>query len=202
MERGEKEGWKLRPEVGELCGGLFVIATGEVFFEPDVEDDEEVTAAHFFDFEFGDAVAAVAPRDGNDGKVVTADDGFEGQFDGDVEMRRENGADAIDDFFAVGFEGVRRVVEAVAEEEAHKGVGHAVHEELDRRVIDGAAALHETAAENAVITFVELFTVADNIAAVVGFIGHENDRSIAGHGIETELNCSSKSMLTLIFDRF
>ena len=65
---------------------LLVVAAGEIFFEPHVEDDEEVAAAHFFDFEFGNAVAAVAPGDGYDSKVIAADDGFEGELDGDVEV--------------------------------------------------------------------------------------------------------------------
>lgn len=182
-------------------GGLPVVAAGEVFFHPDVEDDEEVAAAHFFDFEFGDAVAAVAPGDGDDRKIVAADDGFEGEFDGDVEVRGEDGADAVDDFFAVGFEGVGGVVKAVAEEESHEGVGQAVHEKFDRRVIDGAAAFHEAAAEDAVVAFVEFFPVTDDVAAVVGFIGHEDDRGIAGHGVEAEGNRSSKTMRTLVLDR-
>jgi hypothetical protein len=53
-----------------LCAGLCgfpVIAAGEVFFKPDIEDDEEVAAAHFLDFQFGDAGAAVSPGDGDGG---------------------------------------------------------------------------------------------------------------------------------------
>jgi len=41
------------PEPSVLCRGLLVIASRKVFLEPHVEDDEEVAAAHFFDFEFG-----------------------------------------------------------------------------------------------------------------------------------------------------
>jgi hypothetical protein len=37
---------------------------GEVFFEPDIEADEDVAAAHFLDFELGGAGAAVAPGGG------------------------------------------------------------------------------------------------------------------------------------------
>ncbi len=128
----------------------------------------------------------IAPGDGDNGETVAADDGFERKFDGDVEVGRKDGADAVDDFFAVGFEGVGGVVEAVAEEEAHEGVGQAVHEELDGRVIDGAAALHEAAAEDAVVAFVEFFPVTDDVAAVVGFVGHKDDGGVTGHGVEAE----------------
>jgi len=34
-----------------------VIPAGEVFFQPDVEDDEEAAVAHFADFEIGPAGA-------------------------------------------------------------------------------------------------------------------------------------------------
>ncbi len=169
-----------------LGRGFSVIAPGEILFEPDVEHDEEVAAAHFFDFEFGQAGAAVAPGDGDDGEAVAADDGFEGEFDGDVEVRGEDRPDAADDFFAVGFEGVGRVVESVAEEEAHEGIGQAVHEELDRRIVDGAASLHEAAAEDAVVALIKFLPVTDDIPAVVALVGHEDDGSVAGHGVEAE----------------
>jgi hypothetical protein len=165
---------------------LPIVPARKVFLQPDIKDDEEVAAAHFFDFELGQAGAAVAPGDGDDGEAVAADDGFQGEFDGDVEVRRQDRLDAVDDFFAVGFEGVGRVVESVAEEEAHKGVGQPVHEELDRRIVDGAASLHEAAAEDAVVAFVELFPVSDDIPAVVALVGHEDDRGIAVHGVEAE----------------
>jgi hypothetical protein len=55
MERARKAYEMRQTEAGgrRLGGGLFVIAAGEVFLEPDIQHDEEVAAAHFFDFEFG-----------------------------------------------------------------------------------------------------------------------------------------------------
>lgn len=72
-----------------------IIPPGKIFFQPDVEADEEVAGSHFVDFQFGHAGSAVVPGDGNNGVGIAADDGFEGEFDGDVEVGRENGADAI-----------------------------------------------------------------------------------------------------------
>jgi hypothetical protein len=185
----------LRTSRGEESSrGLLVVAAREILFEPHVEDDEEVAAAHFFDFEFGQAGAAVSPGDGDDGEAVAADNGFQGEFDRDVEVRRQDRPDAVDDFFAVGFEGVGRVVESVAEEETHEGVGQAVHEELDRRIVDGAAALHETAAEDAVVAFVELLPVTDDIPTVVALVGHEDDGGVAGHGVKAEGDGAAKAV--------
>jgi len=171
---------------------LVIVPLREIFLEPHVEDDEEVAAAHLFNFELGYSVASVAPSDGDNGEIVAADNGFQWKLDGDVEVGRQDRADAVDDLFAVSFEGVGGVVEAVAEEEAHEGVGQAVHEEFDRRVVDGAASLHEAAAEDAVVAFVEFFPIADDIAAVVGLIGHHNDGGVAGHGVQTTNNRSPK----------
>ena len=73
----------------------------------------------------------------------------------DVKMRREDGADAIDDPAAGGFEGVSGVVEAVSKEEADEGIRCAVERELEGRIVDHAPVLEEAAAEDAVVAFVE-----------------------------------------------
>jgi hypothetical protein len=167
--------------------GFFVVAAGEVFFEPDVEDDEEVAGAHFLDFEFGEAGAAVAPGDGDGGEGVAADEGFEGEFDGDVEVGGEDGADAGDDVAAVGFEGVGGVVEAVAEEDADEEVGKAVEEELEGWVVDDAAAFGEAGAEDAAdVGVLEFLPVADDVAWVVGLVGHHDDAGGAAEVVEAE----------------
>lgn len=84
--------------------GFQVIPAREIFFQPHIEADEEIAAAHFCDLKFGDAGAAVAPSDGDGGETKAADDGFQREFDRDVEVGREDGADAVDDRAAVGFE--------------------------------------------------------------------------------------------------
>ena len=47
---------------------FFVIPAREVFFQPDVEADEEVAGAHFADLKFGYTLAAVSPSDGDGGE--------------------------------------------------------------------------------------------------------------------------------------
>jgi len=149
-------------------GSFFkVIPTREIFFQPHIEADEEIAAAHFLDLELGGAGAAVAPGDGDGGETEPTDDGFEREFDRDVEVRREDGADAVDDGAAVGFEGVGGVVEAVAKEEADEGICGAVQRELEGRIVDHPAVLEEAAAEDAVVAFVECMPVAHDIATIV-----------------------------------
>ena len=113
-----------------LCGAV-VVAAAEVFFQPDVEADEQVAAAHFLDLELGLARAAVAPGDGHDGPGVPAHDGLERQLDGEVEVRRDERAAALDDLAPVGFEGVGGVVERNAEQAPDEEIGQAVDEQLE-----------------------------------------------------------------------
>lgn len=115
-------------------------------------------------------------------------------------MRGEDGADAVDDFAAVSFEGVRGVVEAMAEEEANEEVRGAVEGELEGWVVDHAAVLEEAAAEDAVVPFIELFPITDDIAAVIGFIGHHDDHSIACHGIQPADDGAAETVGTGVFN--
>lgn len=116
-------------------------------------------------------------------------------------MRREDGADAVDDRAAVGFEGVGGVVQAVAKEEADEGIRGAVQSELEGRIVDDSAVLEEAAAEDAVVAFVECMPVAHDIAAVVGFVGHHDDYGIARHGVEPLRDRTPKAVRTGILDR-
>ena len=116
-------------------------------------------------------------------------------------MRGEDGADAVDDRAAVGFEGVGGVVEAVAKEDADEEVCGAVESELEGRVVDHSAVLEEAAAKDAVVAFIEGLPVANDIAAVVGFVGHHNDHGITSHGVETLGDRTPKAVRAGILDR-
>jgi hypothetical protein len=48
----------------------------------------------------------------------------------------------------------------------------------------GAAALHKAAPEDAIITLLHLLPVANDITAVIRFIGHHDDDGVSRHGIE------------------
>src|SRR5690348_10720876 len=93
-----------------------VVAAAEGALEPDVEDDEEVAAAHLFHRQLRLAAGAVGPGGGDDGVGVAADDRLEGELDGEVEVLGEERLDGLDHLAPVGLEGVGGVVVAVAEE--------------------------------------------------------------------------------------
>ncbi len=61
--------------------------------------------------------------------------------------------------------------------------------------------LEEAAAEDAVGAFIEGLPVADDIAAVVGFVGHHDDRGITGHGVEALGDRSPEAVRSGILDR-
>jgi len=93
---------------------LVIVASAEIFLRPKVEKNKEIAAADFPKLQFCDAVAAIAPVDGNNGKGVAANDGFEGGLYSEAEGPRKKRAETIHEGFAVRFEGVGRVVQAVA----------------------------------------------------------------------------------------
>ena len=45
-----------------------IVPAAEIFFQPEVENDKEVAAAHFPDLQFRDSVATIPPGNGNDRK--------------------------------------------------------------------------------------------------------------------------------------
>lgn len=183
-----------------LGRGFQIVATGKVFFQPDIEANEEVAATHFFDLELGHTCAAITPSDRYGGEAEAPDNGFQWEFDRDVEMRGEDRADAIDDFPAIGLEGVRCIIQAVAEEEPDEKICRSVQGELKGWVVDHTAVLDETAPKDALVAFVEFFPVADNIAAVVGFVGHHDDNGVANHGIKATRDGATEAVRSGVFD--
>jgi len=63
-----------------------IIAASEVFLQPQIRTEKHVTTAHFLNLQFRYPRAPAAPGDWDRGPRVTADDGFEGQLDSDLEM--------------------------------------------------------------------------------------------------------------------
>ena len=45
-----------------------IVPPAEIFLQPEIENDKEVAASHFSDFQLRDSVAAIAPGDGDDSK--------------------------------------------------------------------------------------------------------------------------------------
>ncbi len=72
----------------------------------------------------------------------------------------------------------------MAKDDADDEVCGAVHGELERWIVDPAAVLEEVTAEDAIVSFIQGLLVADDIAAVVGFVGHDDEHGITCHGIE------------------
>src|SRR5260370_23211437 len=89
-----------------------VITAAEIFFQPYVKADKKISASHFLDFQLGSSSPPVAPGDRDSGPRVSTDDRFKRQLDCEIEMRRNQRTAAIDYEFAVGFEGVRGVVQS------------------------------------------------------------------------------------------
>src|SRR5947208_9017464 len=128
-----------------------VVPPAEMPLEPNVQDDERITAPHLLKPELRRTVLAVAPGDRYHGEVVTADDRLQRHLDREVEVIREQRLDLIDDVAPIGFERVSRVVIAVLEKEADARVHDAVHHKLEAGIVLGPAAVAEPGAESAIV---------------------------------------------------
>ena len=111
-----------------FAGTLVIVAAREVLFEPDVEADEKVAAAHLADLQLGDARAAVSPSDGNRGPGVSSDNRLQRKLDREVKVRGNQRATSVNYSAAVRLKGIGRVVQSVAEEELEEQIGHSVQE--------------------------------------------------------------------------
>ena len=66
-----------------------------------------------------------------------------------------------------------------SEEELQELVRNPVQKEFEPWVIYSSSALHETAAENAVISFVEHIPVPNHVANIIRFVSHHDNHGIA-----------------------
>src|ERR1043166_8958329 len=129
---------------------LPVIASAEIFFQPDVEADEQITAAHFLDLQFCLACASVLPSDGHRSPSEAAHNRFQWQLHRQVKVWRDERAAAFNHFAAISLEGVGCVLEGNAEQNFNEPIGQPVERVFDERIIHRPAALDEPAAEHAV----------------------------------------------------
>ena len=175
---------RLRPALALLELRADVVAAAQVVLQEDVEDDEQVAAAHLLDRELALARGAVAPRDRDHGEAVAADDRLQRQLHREVEVVGEQRLDGLDHLAAVGLEGVRRVVEAMAEQDADEPVREPVQHQLGQRVVDHRRLGQEARAEDAVVALLEQAVVAHQVVRVVGAVGHHQRHRVALEAVE------------------
>src|SRR6266851_1487857 len=95
------------PTLRALRSWVFpVVAAAEIFLQPYIKADEQITAAHLLKLELGVAGAPVPPGDGNDRPTVSSHDGFERQLNREIEVRRDQRTAPVNHRAAVGFESI------------------------------------------------------------------------------------------------
>src|SRR5262249_28292833 len=99
------------PGIGWFSLFRSVVALAEILLQPTVQCDEQITASHFLNAQFGFAGAAVTPRDRYDGPGKAAHDDLQRQLHGKVEVRRKERAAAVDRAAAVCLECIGEVIE-------------------------------------------------------------------------------------------
>jgi hypothetical protein len=97
---------------------------------------------------------------------------------------REEGLDVFDHLSPVGLEGIRRVVVAVAEEDANAEVDDPVHDQLRARVVENGCTVDEARAEGTLVAFFEQPLVGDDVVGAVRAVGHDDRDGIALEGLQ------------------
>ena len=80
---------------------------------------------------------------------------------------RDEGLAAVDNFFAISFESIRRVVEADAKQDLDEIIGQSIEEQLHFGVINRTATAHEAASKNTVVPLIEFLPLPHNVTAIV-----------------------------------
>src|SRR5260370_23163296 len=175
-----------------------IIAATEIFFQPAVQRDKKVPAAHFPDLELGSSGTPVTPCDRHGRPGVAANDDLERKLDSKVEMRREERATTVQRALAISLESVSEIVQWYMKQESQKRVGEAIDQQFVRGVVDDAAPADETRAESRVPPLVEQFPIADHITAIIGFVGHHDDYGVAGAVVDSEDHGTPKTVRPLV----
>ena len=101
----------MRSKGDRLC----IIAAAEKFLQPYIQTNEQVTASHFPDLELCFSCSSVAPRNWNDRPGIASHNRFEGNFDREIEMRRDERSTPVDHRLSISLKRVRGVVQPNAE---------------------------------------------------------------------------------------
>src|SRR5438876_1646005 len=115
-------------------------------------------------------------------------------------MGRNEGAAAVDGLAAIGLEGVGDIIELDAKDQSQKVVAQSVQNQLETWIVDGAAALDESAAEDTVVSVVQLCPIANDIAAVVGLVRHHDHCGVPLHVVEALDDGPAESVAALVLD--
>src|SRR2546425_4561944 len=86
--------------------GAVVIAAREMLLQPEIQNDEEIPAAHLLKLQLGNSGAAIGPGDWYDCERISADDRLQRHLHGEIEVWRDQRRQALNHLAAVTFERV------------------------------------------------------------------------------------------------
>src|SRR5262249_37595771 len=119
---------------------LPVISTTEIFFEPAIQSDKEIPAAHFLDLQFRKSSTPVPPSDWCHRPGVPAHDCLQRKFNRQIEVRRQKRTTAFDDRSPICLECISCVVQAALKHYSEKQICSAVENQFVKRIVDQTAA--------------------------------------------------------------
>src|SRR5256885_3919218 len=115
-------------------------------------------------------------------------------------MMGEHRLASFNDFAAIGLEGIGGIVQRNAEQYPNEEIGHTIDPQLEPRIIDDSAPFHEARAEYGIPALIEDMPIADDIAAIIGLVGHHDDDGVSAHLLQAMADGAAKSMRRPIRD--
>src|SRR5581483_2164698 len=183
-----------------IVGSAMIVAARQGLLEPQVEDDEEIAAAHFLDAQLGYAGFPVCPGDRNHAIGVAAHNGLQRHLDGQVEVRRNERLHRGNHFTPVYLEGVRNIVEPKSKEHADKEIRQTIQQQFMTRIIDNTRTLDKPGSEHAITAGGKLAIIADKSLWTIGAVTHHDGHRVTGGGIKTGPHSHTESVPAMILD--
>src|SRR5689334_19375413 len=98
-------------------------------------------------------------------------------------MRGKPGTASLDHRAPIRLKGVRRIVQSDSEQHPDHEIRKSVDSQLQPGIVNYASAFHKAGPEYRLPALVEELPVANDVAAVVRFIGHHNHHRVAAKAL-------------------
>src|SRR5690348_800713 len=116
-------------------------------------------------------------------------------------MSGEHRLAPVNDLTTIGLECIRGVIQRNCEQDTNEQVSQPIYPKLEPRIVDHPATLHEARSEYGIPALIENAPVPDDIAAIIGFVGHHDDDCVPAHHPQTMADGAAESMGWAIGDQ-
>src|SRR5579872_3218709 len=180
-----------------------LVATGQSLGQQVVADQHslkenhheraQIPPSHLAKPELRGAPGPAVPGDWNLRHVKSASQHTERHFQRDIEVAGVERAARANGFGSIGLEGVRQVIELCPEHPLDAAVDDAIYDQFQLWIVLNLAASHESRVEYAIVSFLDLPVVSDDIVRIIRTVGHVNHDDVSVNRIQAGANGPSEA---------